>query len=127
MWLRLRSRPVVNTSATWIATGEDKDSNVRPNHPLFRGGIGVVELGVRYDRLTFESSSKEGAGFTNPRADHLTPNTDSMLTFGVNWIPIRWVKVVANGIRQQFTDVERVPVAGTTDYWSGLIRLQVVF
>jgi phosphate-selective porin OprO/OprP len=115
------------TSATWILTGEDKDSDVTPNDPLFRGGIGVVELGVRYDSLTFESASKAGTDFTNPRADHQTPNTDSTLTFGVNWMPIRWVKVVANGIRQSFSDVNRVPVVGTTDYWAGLIRLQVAF
>jgi phosphate-selective porin len=87
----------------------------------------VVEVGVRYDSLTFESESKEGPDFTNPRADHLTPNTDHTLTFGVNWVPIRWVKVVANGIRQSFVDPNRVPVSGTTDYWSGLLRLQVAF
>jgi len=115
------------TSATWIVTGEDKDSDVTPNDPLFGGGIGVVEIGVRYDSLTFESASKVGTDFTNPRADHLTPNTDSTLTFGVNWMPIRLVKVVANGIRQSFSDVNRVPVVGTTDYWSGLVRLQVAF
>jgi phosphate-selective porin len=115
------------TSATWIVTGEDKDRSVTPNDPLFRGGIGVVEVGVRYDSLTFESASKEGVDFTNPRADHLTPNTDSTLTFGVNWTPIRWVKVVANGIRQSFSDPNRVPVGGTTDYWSGLVRLQLAF
>lgn len=115
------------TSATWILTGEDKDSDVTPNDPLFAGGIGVVELGARYDRLTFESASKEGPDFTNPRSEHLTPNTDSTLTFGVNWMPIRWVKVVANGIRQSFSDVNRVPVPGTADFWSGLVRLQIAF
>ena len=115
------------TSATWILTGEDKDSDVTPNDPLFAGGIGVVELAVRYDRLTFESASKEGPDFTNPRSEHLTPNTDSTLTFGVNWMPIRWVKVVANGIRQSFSDVNRVPVLGTADFWSGLVRLQIAF
>ena len=115
------------TSATWILTGEDKDSDVTPNDPLFGGGIGVVEVGVRYDRLTFESVSKEGPDFTNPRSEHLTPNTDSTLTFGVNWMPIRWVKVVANGIRQTFDDVNRAPIVGTAGYWSGLLRLQVAF
>ena len=115
------------TSATWILTGEDKDSDVQPNDPLFGGGIGVVELGVRYDRLTFESVSKSGLDFTNPRSDHLTPNTDSTLTFGVNWLPVRWVRVVANGIRQTFDDVNRAPIAGTAEYWAGLLRLQVVF
>lgn len=115
------------TSATLIVTGEDKDSDVQPRNPLFSGGIGVVELGVRYDRLTFESVSTSGLDFTNPRSDHLTPNSDSTLTFGVNWIPVRWVKVVANGIRQTFDDVNRAPILGTAGYWSGLLRLQVVF
>ncbi len=115
------------TGATWIVTGEDKDSDVQPNNPLFGGGIGVVEIGVRYDQLTFESASKSGSDFTNPRADYLTPNTDSTLTFGVNWLPVRWVKVVANGIRQTFDDVNRAPIIGTAGYWSGLLRLQVAF
>lgn len=115
------------TSATWIVTGEDKDSDVLPNDPLFGGGIGVVEVGVRYDRLTFESAAKEGPDFTNPRSEHFTPNTDSTLTFGVNWMPIRWVKVVANALRQTFDDVNRAPIVGTPGYWSGLLRLQVAF
>ncbi len=115
------------TSATWILTGEDKDSDVTPNDPLFGGGIGVVEIGVRYDRLTFESAGTEGPDFTNPRADHLTPNSDSTLTIGVNWMPIRWVKVVTNGIRQSFDDLTRAPITGTADYWSGLVRLQIAF
>jgi len=115
------------TSATWIVTGEDKDSDVTPNNPLFGGGIGVVEIGVRYDQLTFESDSKDGPDFTNPRSEHLTPNTDSTLTFGVNWMPIRWVKVVANALRQTFDDVNRAPIVGTAGYWSGLLRLQVAF
>ena len=115
------------TSATWIVTGEDKDSDVTPNNPLFSGGIGVVELGVRYDQLRFESAGKSGVDFTNPRSDHLTPNTDGTLTFGVNWMPVRWVKVVANGLRQTFDDVNRAPIAGTAGYWSGLLRLQVAF
>jgi phosphate-selective porin len=115
------------TSATVILTGEDKDSDVTPNNPLFGGGIGVVEMGVRYDELRFESASKEGPAFTNPRAEHLKPNSNNTLTFGVNWIPIRWVKIVANGIRQSIDDVNRAPVAGTADYWSGLLRLQIAF
>jgi len=115
------------TSATWIVTGEDKDSDVTPDNPLFGGGIGVVEVGVRYDQLTFESAGKSGPDFANPRADHLTPNTDSTLTFGVNWLPIRWVKVVANGLRQTFDDVNRAPIIGTDRYWSGLLRLQIAF
>ena len=115
------------SSATWIVTGQDKDSDIAPNKGLLGGSIGVIEVGARYDKLTFESESKEGTSFTNPRADHLTPNSDGTLTFGVNWLPIRWVKVVADGIRQTFSDPHRVPVSGTSDYWSGLLRLQIAF
>ena len=115
------------TSATWLLTGEDKDSDVTPRRPLFQGGWGAFEVGVRYDQLTFESADKSGPDFTNPRAEHLTPNTDSTLTFGVNWLLNRWVKVVVNGLRQSFDDTNRAPIAGTADFWSGVARLQIAF
>jgi hypothetical protein len=54
------------TSATLTLTGEDKDSDVTPNNPLFGAGMGVVEVGVRYDSLTFESASKEGPRLHQP-------------------------------------------------------------
>jgi phosphate-selective porin OprO/OprP len=115
------------TSATWLITGEDKDSDVQPRRPLFRGGFGAVEIGVRYDELTFDSAAKSGPDFTNPRSANLTPNTDRTLTLGVNWLANRWVKVVANALRQNFEDENRTPLAGTTSFWSALLRLQVVF
>lgn len=115
------------TSATWILTGEDKDSDVTPRRPLFDGGIGVIEIGARFERLAFESASIAEPAFTNPRADTLVPNSDSVVTFGINWTPIRWVKVVANALRQSFSDVNRAPNTGVADYWSGLVRLQVAF
>ena len=114
-------------SATWLVTGEDKDSDVQPRRPLFKGGFGAIEIGVRYDELTFESAGKTGPDFTNPRSEHLTPNSDRTVTFGVNWLANRWVKVVANALRQQFEDDARTPLAGTTSFWTGLLRLQVVF
>ena len=114
-------------SATWILTGEDKDSDVTPRRPLFDGGVGVIEIAARYDRLTFESGSTAEPAFTNPRADTLVPNSDSTVTFGINWMPIRWVKVVGNALRQSFSDVNRAPDSGVADYWSGLVRLQIAF
>jgi phosphate-selective porin OprO and OprP len=115
------------TSATWILTGEDKDSDVTPNNPISDGGIGVIEIGVRFDRLTFASATAIGEAFTNPRSENLVPNTDSTVTVGVNWLPLRWVKVVGNVLRQSFDDVTRAPIGGVADYWSGLLRLQVAF
>ena len=114
-------------SGTWFITGEDKDDNINPRQPLFHGGVGAVELGVRYDELTLSSARSEGTAFTNPRADHQLPNSDRTWTFGVSWMPIRWVRVVTNAIHETFDDVSRAPNTGVASYWAGLVRLQVVF
>lgn len=114
-------------SGTWFITGEDKDDNINPRHPLFGGGIGAVEIGVRFDELELRSASQEGSSFTNPRADHQTPNADRTWTLGVTWMPIRWVRVMTNAIHETLEDVSRAPINGTPSYWSGLVRLQVVF
>ena len=121
-------------SATWIVTGEDKDSDVTPNDPLFQGGFGLVEIGVRYDELGFKSALETGTPFRNPRSDYLLPNTVGTVTFGANWLVNKWVKVVANGMRQSYEDLERTPpIVGVEErgteknYWSGLLRLQIAF
>ena len=100
------------TSATWIVTGEDKDSDVHAERPVVRRRHrrGRDRRALRPADL--RERQQEGPDFTNPRSDHLTPNTDSTLTFGVNWMPIRWVKVVANALRQTFDDVNRAPIVG---------------
>jgi phosphate-selective porin OprO/OprP len=122
------------TSATWIITGEDKDSDVTPNEPLFQGGVGLFEIGVRYDQLTFRSELETGTPFRNPRSDYLLPNTVGTFTFGGNWLVNRWIKIVINGLRQSYDDLERTPaIVGVEErgteknYWSGLVRLQIAF
>ncbi len=114
-------------SGTWFVTGEDKDNNVNPRRPIFQGGIGAIEIGARYDRLEFRSANKTGTAFTNPRADPLLANTDRVWTFGVNWMLNRWVRAITNAIHEEFADASRTPDPGTASYWSGLLRLQVVF
>ena len=114
-------------SGTWFVTGEDKDDNINPKTPLFQGGIGAIEIGARYDQLEFGSASKDGPAFTNPRAEHLVSNSDRVWTFGVNWMLNRWVRVITNAAHETFDDASRTPDRGTDKFWSGLIRLQVVF
>jgi phosphate-selective porin len=114
-------------AGTWLVTGEDKDDNVNARHPLLKGGPGAIELAARYERLGFESASKQGTSFTNPRAEYLTPNSDSVVTLGVNWITSRWTRVIVNAIHEDFEDATRTPVPGTTSFWSGLVRLNIVF
>ncbi len=114
-------------SGTWFVTGENKDENINPRNPLFQGGIGAVEIGARYDQLEFGSASQTGVAFTNPRSERLLGNTDRVWTFGVNWMANRWVRVITNAIHESFEDASRTPKPGTGAFWSGLIRLQVVF
>ncbi len=114
-------------SGTWFVTGESKGGNVSPRRPLFQGGVGAIELGARYDQLELRSAATTGTAFTNPRADFLLPNSDQVWTLGVNWMPNRWVRVITNAIHEEFADKARSPEPGTASYWSGLVRLQVVF
>ncbi len=114
-------------AGTWFVTGEDKDSNVNPKRPLLKGGIGAIELAARYDQLGFRSASTTGTAFTNPRSEHLLPNTDRVMTFGINWLTTPWTRVIINAIHESFEDGNRTPEAGTNSFWSGLIRLNIVF
>jgi phosphate-selective porin len=108
-------------------TGEKKEDFNNPRHPLFTEGIGAIELGARYEQLSFESADKIGEAFANPRAAHILGNTDAVWTLGVNWFPNRWVRVVANAIHEEFDDPNRAPTRGVPSYWSGVFRLQLVF
>jgi len=49
------------------------------------------------------------------------------LTVGVNWTTTRWTRVIINAIHEDFEDETRAPNPGTTSYWSGLVRLNIVF
>ena len=114
-------------SGSWVVTGENKSENLTPKKPLFKGGIGAIEVAARYDQLGFRSATSEGPAFTNPRADHLVPNTDQVWTFGVNYFANRWVRLVGNAIHEHFEDPKRSIVSGTAGFWSLLFRFQLDF
>jgi phosphate-selective porin len=114
-------------SGTWLVTGEDKEDFDNPRNPLFDGGIGAIEIAARYEQLGFESADKSGPAFTNPRAEHILGNTDSIWTVGLNWFINRWVRTTLNGVREEFDDANRTPLPGTSVFWSGVGRVQLVF
>jgi phosphate-selective porin len=114
-------------SATWLLTGEDKEDFNGPRRPLITEGIGAIEIGARYEKLRFESAEKIGEAFSNPRAENILPNSDAVWTLGLNWFPNRWIRVVGNAIHEEFEDPDRTPQPGTTVFWSGVLRLQLVF
>ena len=90
-------------------------------------GAGAIEIAARYETLRFESVDKSGPAFTNPRADHILPNSDDVVTIGVNWFLNRWVRVTINAIREEFDDATRTPVPGTTTFLSAVGRAQLAF
>ena len=116
-------------AGTWFVTGESKDGNVRVKRPLLHGGPGAIELAVRLERLRFESAAKTGLAFTNPRNDNQVPNSDMVFTAGVNWTASKWTRVIVNAIHEDFLDQARSPLpdTGTTSFWSGVVRLNIVF
>lgn len=114
-------------AGTWIVTGQDKDDAISMKRSLLHGGPGAIELAARVEALGFGSASTDGEAASNPRADHILGNRDRVWTAGVNWYAIPHVKVVANVIRESFSDAERTPKAGDTAFWSGVLRLQFVF
>lgn len=111
-------------TGTWVVTGERKDNGIEPRKPLFQGGPGAVELGVRYERIGFGSVLKQGTAFANPRADPFLENVESVWTVGVNWYLNKWGKILVNGIREAFQDPERTAVPGRTSGWAAVLQLQ---
>jgi phosphate-selective porin OprO/OprP len=115
-------------SGTWILTGENKSDDIVPDKPLFQGGIGAFEIGARYDELSFASARHDGPAFQNPRSDNLIGSKAKTWTIGANWFVNKWVRVVLNGIHEEFDlNAADTPVNGTTSYWSAVSRLQIVF
>ncbi len=113
-------------SGTWILTGEDKKRPVKAAHPLFRGGVGAIEVAARYERLWFDSAGGTDLPFRNPRSETIYPSGDRVLTLGVNWTLNRFVKIQVNGIREHVEDPERSPVPKGAAFWSRVVRLQFV-
>src|SRR6185295_11096929 len=92
-------------SGTWALTGETKSKGLdRPLHPLFRGGIGAVELAGRVEQIAFGADPSDDDGSNSPRSPVVLGNRDFVITMGVNWYPMRCVKIQVNGVREHIAD-----------------------
>lgn len=113
-------------SGTWLITGETKTRPVKPDRELFGGGLGAVEVAVRYERIMFDSVNGAVDAFSNPRAENILPTGERALTLGVNWTVNRFIKLQFNGIREHVDDPDRNPVPNGEAFWSRVVRLQLV-
>jgi len=114
-------------AGTWFITGEKKNNNVKVKSPLLHGGPGAIELAARIEKLGFRSASTTGLAFTNPRNDNQIPNSDTVFTVGANWTTSKWTRVIVDAIHENFEHQFRTPKPGITSFWSGLVRLNIVF
>jgi phosphate-selective porin len=114
-------------SGTWVLTGEDKKRPLKAAEPFAQGGIGAIELAIRFERMWFDSTPPgQDEPLRNPRAETIYPSGDHALTLGVNWTLNRFVKIQFNAIREQLNDLERSPVPNGNVFWSRVIRFQFV-
>src|SRR5829696_5744340 len=98
-----------DVSAAWMAIGDLKNSGTSPRHPLFRGGIGAIQFAGRVEALGFHSDAAWNDPFRNPRAANVLANDFRAWTGGVNWFPVRYMKLQFNVIREHLGDPERRP------------------
>jgi len=117
-------------SGAWVVTGEDKKRPVKPENPLFQGGVGAIELTARVERMWFDSLG-DGDAYRSPRAEFIIPQGERAVTIGVNWSINRFAKLQINGIYEDVEDAARnfaLPSNFPTGaFWSKLARVQFVF
>lgn len=112
-------------SGTWLLTGEQKTKGGdEPRRPLFRGGFGAVEVGLRVEELSFRSTATGDIPSPSPRADVIRGNRDRATTIGVNWFPVRSVKIQGNLVREVIADPGSGPLPTQPGFWSRVVRFQ---
>jgi phosphate-selective porin len=109
----------------WTPLGKLKTKGT-PKTPWLTGtGFGAVELGVRYDVLSFYSAQGPGPESRSPRAPTILPTGDRSWTFGPTWYVNHFIKIYFNAQRERLTDIGRKDVFGIDTFWTGIIRLQL--
>ena len=90
-----------------------------------RNRFGVVEVGARYETLSFGSTGSNGEPSTSARADVVLGNAHRAVTAGINWHINRWVKVQANVVREDIKRPSLGPSPEHAGFWSRVFRLQI--
>jgi phosphate-selective porin len=107
-------------SGTWIVTGEEKRSEIKP-----RGRFGAVELAARTERIGFRSATDYGTEYRGSRVANLGRVSNSVTSIGANWYVNRFVKVQFNAIREIIHDSIQTPEQFRRGLWSEVFRVQL--
>jgi phosphate-selective porin OprO/OprP len=113
-------------SGTWAITGQSKAGNLaRPERSIRQGGPGVIELALRLETLKFSSGGSDELPSSSPRSDAVFANRDRVVTTGVNWYPLRHIKLQGNLIHEDLAMPDLGPLPEQPSFWSGVLRLQL--
>lgn len=111
-------------SGTWLLTGEKKLPHIIPKRP-YPQGFGAVELGLRYEELSFDEDGGPGTSDgTQKRDPDILRASNRILTGGVSWWPVNGIRVMTNVLLERF-EGDRLPEEGRRGtYLSWLWRVQ---
>ena len=109
-------------SGTWTFVGELKGSG--PKEGLNAGRPGAIQFAARAEWLGFSTPDGTGEAFRNQRTPNILKNDIRSATLGVNWYPIRFVRLQFNLIREELSDPERRPDAARPYTYIRAFRIQ---
>ena len=113
-----------HVSVTSFVLGRLRSNGTAPRTPLGGGGIGAIQVAARLESLAFGSGASGEEPLSTPRAPNIRPNDIHALTLGVNWFPVRFIKLQGNIIREHLQDPERRPDSARPWGTTGLFRVQ---
>jgi hypothetical protein len=116
-----------SAGATWLVVGGRKTRTMDVEHPIYRGGVGAIELGLRYDTLEVDDDGPDsGFAASGSRARNIRPVGSKTLTGGLSWWPVEFVRLMANAVVERYDDPLLAPAPGRTgDYVALLGRVQI--
>ena len=111
----------INVGATWLVTGEKRPENAPPkaSTPLFKGGIGAVELKARYSYLSARTDGDPANSFPGSK------NSVDEISAGFNWYLTSTVKY--NFDVNVYRDKDAATVGGATPQTFLVILQRVQF
>ena len=101
--------------ALWLVTGENyadaykkgKFDRIKPKNdfnPDFKGGLGAIELGVRYSKFDASDFTRTGAVANTPVSSSATTSTTNAdaITLGLKWLPTANTRIMLNYVKTDF-------------------------
>ena len=121
-------------AASWFPTGETRPYNpngsfgrVKVVHPLDKGGLGALELAVRYDYADLSDMAANTAVAPALQTGLATAGIYRGVTVGANWYPYSYVRLTGNLTRAKIDNRNIGGADLDADVTVAQARLQVEF